>query len=208
VDPSYPGASIVTGARLVYLIIRSPIAGLWQLGVYGRDVPEGTINYNAIASARQGTAAAAGDNSGAFLASFLVLAVGVAVGVAWLASRRRPARARGGQSRPRLGPPAPGDSSITMVTGPLAGQSFGLTDPAITIGRDVGNLLALNDGKVSRQHAVLRRAPGGLEVVDLSSRNGTRVNGARIQKRLLRSGDRVRIGGTEFTYSDGRPPVK
>ena len=50
----------------------------------------------------------------------------------------------------------------------------------ITIGRDPDNMITLDDPKISRHHALLRRYPlGKMEIVDLSQ-NGTFVNGMRI----------------------------
>ncbi|WP_156748666.1 FHA domain-containing protein [Mycobacterium sp. E3198] len=67
-----------------------------------------------------------------------------------------------------------------------------------TIGRDMSNDLVLRDQRVSRAHAVLVSTPVGVEIRDINSRNGTFINGARIGRALLRSGDFVTIGTTEF----------
>jgi pSer/pThr/pTyr-binding forkhead associated (FHA) protein len=40
-----------------------------------------------------------------------------------------------------------------------------------------------------------------LTVTDLASTNGTFVNGARVGERVLREGDRLRVGRVDFTVS-------
>lgn len=64
----------------------------------------------------------------------------------------------------------------------------------VTIGREEGNLLRLNDERVSRFHAKVQQDNGDIILTDLDSTNGTRVNGNVVQIRRLRPGDRVCIG--------------
>ena len=65
----------------------------------------------------------------------------------------------------------------------------------ITIGRREDNTVHLPERNVSRLHARLLRRSGVLVLEDLSSANGTRLNGVRIQSAVsLRSGDVVGIG--------------
>jgi pSer/pThr/pTyr-binding forkhead associated (FHA) protein len=68
-----------------------------------------------------------------------------------------------------------------------------LTTP-VTIGREEGNLLRLNDERVSRFHAKLQLDNGDYVLTDLESTNGTRVNGNTVQIRRLQAGDRVGVG--------------
>ena len=83
------------------------------------------------------------------------------------------------------------------------GDVVPLTGEVTTIGRGQGVDVQLNDPSVSRLHAeIVRRGPY-LYVVDLGlSRNGTRVNGRPVGRRVLEDGDvvsfgaaRCRIGG-------------
>src|SRR5438067_11899967 len=64
----------------------------------------------------------------------------------------------------------------------------------ITIGREEGNLLRLNDERVSRFHAKIQLDNGDIILTDLDSTNGTRINGNPVQIRRLRPGDRVGVG--------------
>src|SRR5204863_3115894 len=64
----------------------------------------------------------------------------------------------------------------------------------LTIGREEGNLLRLNDERVSRFHAKIQQDNGDVILTDLESTNGTRVNGNVVQIRRLRIGDRISVG--------------
>src|SRR5439155_5308637 len=64
----------------------------------------------------------------------------------------------------------------------------------VTIGREEGNLLRLNDERVSRFHAKVQQDNGDVILTDLESTNGTRVNGNVVQIRRLRHGDRICVG--------------
>ena len=62
--------------------------------------------------------------------------------------------------------------------------------------------VALDDPKLSRRHAIVIRAGIVIEIRDQGSRNGTFVNGARIEVAALRPGDIVRIGDTLLELGD------
>jgi pSer/pThr/pTyr-binding forkhead associated (FHA) protein len=64
----------------------------------------------------------------------------------------------------------------------------------ITIGREEGNILRLNDERVSRFHAKIQVDDGDVVLTDLESTNGTKVNGKTVQIRRLRPGDQILIG--------------
>ena len=64
----------------------------------------------------------------------------------------------------------------------------------MTIGREEGNILRLNDERVSRFHAKIQSDNGEIIITDLESTNGTRVNNNVVQIRRLQAGDRVGIG--------------
>lgn len=87
--------------------------------------------------------------------------------------------------------------SLTVESGPAMGQQMPVGADGLTVGRQAGNSLVLDDEQVSRQHARFDLRDGGLLVTDLGSANGTTVNGARIVgARPLRPGDLVLIGAT------------
>src|SRR5579872_615802 len=65
----------------------------------------------------------------------------------------------------------------------------------ITIGRKEGNTIRLTERNVSRRHARIVRNNGEVQIEDLGSYNGIRVNNARIAERVsLRVSDQVQIG--------------
>jgi class 3 adenylate cyclase len=69
----------------------------------------------------------------------------------------------------------------------------------LTLGRGDEAGLLIDDAEVSRAHAVLAPTAEGLEIQDLSSLNGTWVNGERIRSpTLLAAGDVVKIGATRI----------
>jgi pSer/pThr/pTyr-binding forkhead associated (FHA) protein len=80
-------------------------------------------------------------------------------------------------------------------------EQWPLEGTTIRIGRDEANQLTLpNDPKVSRSHAELRNRDGQWVLVDLGSRNGTKVNGHRIEQHPLRSGDTIQLGSTVIDF--------
>ena len=65
----------------------------------------------------------------------------------------------------------------------------------VSVGRSRGATLTIDHDQVSRMHAAIRRAGDRVEVSDLGSRNGTRVNGIPVAPGTpLRAGDEVGIG--------------
>jgi FHA domain-containing protein len=70
----------------------------------------------------------------------------------------------------------------------------------VTIGREEGNLLRLNDERVSRFHAKVQVDGSDVIITDLESTNGTRVNGAPVQIRRIRPGDQIAIGRSVLLF--------
>src|SRR4051794_37491535 len=84
--------------------------------------------------------------------------------------------------------------TFQIIEGIDKGRVFRELPTPVTIGREEGNLLRLNDERVSRFHAKVQFDNGEVILTDLESTNGTRVNGNVIQIRRLRPGDRVGVG--------------
>jgi len=76
-----------------------------------------------------------------------------------------------------------------------------LTADRISVGR-VNVDLCLAHASVSRDHALLQRRPEGWVLSDLDSRNGTRVNGVTVARRLLQDGDIVRFGSLDYIFRE------
>jgi hypothetical protein len=84
---------------------------------------------------------------------------------------------------------------LVMRSGPAPGKVFALVQGEITIGRDISNLIVINDAEISRKHARLLSQAGSYVIEDLGSTNGTFVNGQRLMgPHLLRHGELVSIG--------------
>ncbi len=81
---------------------------------------------------------------------------------------------------------------------------YGVARGTVTIGRSPrsGNDLTIaSDGQISKRHARLEMdAAGRFTLSDLDSTNGTKVNGKRIDQRLLNDGDEIQMGETRLTF--------
>jgi signal transduction histidine kinase/CheY-like chemotaxis protein len=87
-----------------------------------------------------------------------------------------------------------GDVQLIVLLGPAVGQCV-MVGEELLLGRATPGLTIADDG-VSRRHAsITRLGDGGYLLRDLGSRNGTFVNGSRVQEATLRIGDRIAIGG-------------
>ena len=101
-----------------------------------------------------------------------------------------------GHFKPRKRPP--GQHILICVEGPLKGMSWPVADKPAVIGRDEEADIQIDDGKVSRRHAVIGLHEGNVIVKDLGSRNGTRINKMRIEQNQLTEKDFLRIGPCVF----------
>src|SRR5436305_5824005 len=90
--------------------------------------------------------------------------------------------------------------TFQVLEGIDKGRIFRDLATPVTIGREEGNLLRLNDERVSRFHAKVQYDNGEIILTDLESTNGTRVNGTVIRIRRLRPGDRVSVGRSVLLF--------
>ena len=92
-------------------------------------------------------------------------------------------------------------SSLFVIQGRDQGRRLELSQERVSLGRDVSNELQLHDTEVSRAHAELRLGEHGYVLTDLESSNGTYVNGERVTRYDLKSGDHVQLGRTLLLFT-------
>lgn len=85
-------------------------------------------------------------------------------------------------------------------------KAFALPSNVTVIGRRRNCDLRIPLDLVSRRHCQVSVENGGLKVRDLGSRNGTFLNGKRIQEAIAKAGDFIQIGPVLFAFQiDGKP---
>ena len=90
--------------------------------------------------------------------------------------------------------------TLRLLDGADRGRIYEKLEPPITIGREEGNTIQLNDERVSRYHVKIQEDNEKLVLTDLESTNGTRVNGEDIQLCILRFGDLLTIGRSVLVF--------
>ena len=102
-------------------------------------------------------------------------------------------------------------AQLIMRRGPEVGRIFLCISESVMIGRGVRNQIIIDDNEVSREHCRLVRSSNGYELCDLSSRNGTFINGHRISDCWpLKSSDIIELGDSitlEVQLSETDPLV-
>src|SRR6266700_8226702 len=88
---------------------------------------------------------------------------------------------------------------LVAISGPLRKSEFPLGQQ-VSIGRDAGNAIRLEDPEVSPHHCSIGSQDGRLVLTDLDSSSGTFVNGIPVRQRELKSGDEVAVGNSIFLF--------
>jgi signal transduction histidine kinase/pSer/pThr/pTyr-binding forkhead associated (FHA) protein len=98
-------------------------------------------------------------------------------------------------------------ASLFVVRGRDQGKHFQLSSSVSRIGREASSDIQLFDSEASRSHAEFRvSADGKCELLDLGSSNGTLINGQRVTRQKLFSGDRIEIGTTLMIFTGAGQP--
>ena len=84
--------------------------------------------------------------------------------------------------------------TLRVLHGADRGRVFERLPTPVTIGREEGNSIQLNDERISRFHLKIQDDHDKIVATDLESTNGTRVNGEEIHVRIVRSGDMIALG--------------
>jgi hypothetical protein len=91
---------------------------------------------------------------------------------------------------------------LIVISGPIRGTSYVLSDGELSIGRQAGNGIVLQSSKVSKRHCVFTIEEGEVVLKDNGSSNGTFVNGILTKLRKLVPGDRISVGEYVFELSE------
>jgi pSer/pThr/pTyr-binding forkhead associated (FHA) protein len=90
--------------------------------------------------------------------------------------------------------------TLRVLDGADRGRVFDDVPTPITIGREEGNTIQLNDERISRFHLKIQEDRDKVVLTDLESTNGTKVNGEDIQLRILRFGDMIALGRSVLLF--------
>src|SRR5215471_8367879 len=90
--------------------------------------------------------------------------------------------------------------TLRVLDGADRGRVYDDVPTPVTIGREEGNTIQLNDERVSRFHLKIQEDRDKIVLTDLESTNGTKVNGEDIQLRILRFGDMISVGRSVLLF--------
>lgn len=97
---------------------------------------------------------------------------------------------------PQLRKVMPHEPALVVEDGRQTGLRCAIPEGELLLGRIPGEGMNIDDARCSRRHAMVRRSGDYLEVVDLDSRNGIRVNGSEVRSKQIFPGDKIEIGDT------------
>ena len=89
---------------------------------------------------------------------------------------------------------------VVILSGEAAGTEFELNQPNVSIGRGSEAHWTFDDDAMSKEHAALEFANGGIRLRDLGSMNGTRLNDSELKAADLKNGDRFQLGEHVFQF--------
>jgi hypothetical protein len=100
------------------------------------------------------------------------------------------------------------EPSVLVEDGRQTGLRLQIPEGDLLLGRVPGEGMEIDDARASRRHAMIRRSGEYIEVEDLGSRNGIRVNGVEVRSKQLFPGDRIEIGDTILRIEGATAPVQ
>jgi pSer/pThr/pTyr-binding forkhead associated (FHA) protein len=90
--------------------------------------------------------------------------------------------------------------TLRVLDGADRGRVFADIPTPLTIGREEGNPIQLNDERISRFHLKIQEDQEQIVLTDLQSTNGTKVNGESVPVWVLRPGDVIALGRTLLVF--------
>lgn len=94
--------------------------------------------------------------------------------------------------------------TLRVLDGSDRGKVFEDVSVPVTIGREEGNSIQLNDDRISRFHLKIQQDHDDLVLTDLGSTNGSKVNNETVQLRILRHGDVIHVGRSALLFGNRR----
>lgn len=91
-------------------------------------------------------------------------------------------------------------AKLHVTKGPNNGKVYPLVGKVVQIGKGPENAVRLMDPSVSTAHCGIQIDGSKFEIVDVGSKNGTYVNGRKVQRRFLRNGDVLTLGQSELRF--------
>jgi pSer/pThr/pTyr-binding forkhead associated (FHA) protein len=92
--------------------------------------------------------------------------------------------------------------TLRVLDGADKGKVYADLDVPVTIGREEGNTIQLNDERISRFHVKIQQDHDDLVLTDLESTNGCKVNNEEVYLRILRHGDLITIGRSTLIFGN------
>lgn len=92
--------------------------------------------------------------------------------------------------------------TLRVLDGADRGRVFENIEVPVTIGREEGNSIQLNDERISRFHLKIQQDHEDIVLTDLESTNGSRVNNEEVQLRILRHGDLITLGRSTLIFGN------
>jgi len=90
--------------------------------------------------------------------------------------------------------------TLRVIDGADRGRVFAEVPTPLTIGREEGNTVQLNDERISRYHLKIQEDAEKIVLTDLESTNGTKVNGESVQLWMLHPGDVIALGRSVLIF--------
>lgn len=92
--------------------------------------------------------------------------------------------------------------TLRVLDGADRGKVYENVEVPVTIGREEGNTIQLNDERISRFHLKIQKDHDDLVLTDLESTNGSKVNNEEVQLRILRHGDLITLGRSTLIFGN------
>ena len=100
----------------------------------------------------------------------------------------------------QLATPSRSGGTLIISPGAEGEQKIQIPDTPLVVGKSSQADLQIDDPTVSKRHFEIRKTAGGVQLVDLGSRNGTKINGIGVHGALLENGCLITFGRTKIRF--------